>query len=157
MNRFKKEELKKYQQARQGLTEEQIKELDAREAVDRFVEARIKDLHHDRFPEEYDFILDSSVDANERSRGINPMNEDYIERVNARRLTLGVEPLTSAGYAATTKSRELCREEVLQEMNDLRTRLDEVLFYKWDPIHLSNSTVSRNEYTRYVEEVLHST
>jgi len=151
---MKKEALKKYKEARKGLTEEQIKELDAREAVDRFVENRIRALHAERFTEEYDHMGDSHLDSEERSRGINPMSAEYTAKVNERRVKLGVEPLSANGLAQTGKSMELCREEVLQDMKDLYTRVDEILFYKWDPIRLSNSNSPRDEYTTYVDKVL---
>jgi hypothetical protein len=48
----------------------------------------------------------------------------------------------------------LCRNEALQEIDSIRTRIDEILFYKWDPIRLSNSNTARDEYTMYVEEIL---
>lgn len=37
---------------------------------------------------------------------------------------------------------------------DLHKRIDEILFYKWDPIRVSNSNWPRDEYTLYVNEVM---
>ncbi|VAW66250.1 hypothetical protein MNBD_GAMMA09-3470 [hydrothermal vent metagenome] len=39
-----------------------------------------------------------------------------------------------------------------QEM-ELYQRIDEILFYKWDPIGLSDSAWVRNEYQSYLPEV----
>lgn len=36
----------------------------------------------------------------------------------------------------------------------LHNRIDEILFYKWDPIRVSDSNWPRDEYTLYVNEVL---
>lgn len=51
-----------------------------------------KELHHTLFPEEYDFIYDSSSDERMRRKGVNPMSIEYQEEVNNRRLAMGVEP-----------------------------------------------------------------
>ena len=40
------------------------------------------------------------------------------------------------------------------DVDELRTRIDEVLFYKWDPIGFSNSNGPRDEYGAYVEPIL---
>ena len=39
-------------------------------------------------------------------------------------------------------------------IDSLRTRIDEILFYKWDPIRISNANWPRDEYSSYVAEVL---
>lgn len=36
----------------------------------------------------------------------------------------------------------------------LHNRIDEILFYKWDPIRVSDSNWPRDEYTLYVNKVL---
>ncbi len=38
--------------------------------------------------------------------------------------------------------------------NELETRVDEVLFYLWDPIGVNNEPYARAEYRAYVAEVL---
>lgn len=53
---------------------------------------RISELHIKLFPEEYDFTQDSISDAKDRRRGINPMSVEYQDKVNKRRLAMGVEP-----------------------------------------------------------------
>lgn len=55
-------------------------------------EARAKKWHIALFPEEYDFGYDSSSEAKERRRGVNPMSEAYITKTNRRRAELGFGP-----------------------------------------------------------------
>lgn len=38
--------------------------------------------------------------------------------------------------------------------SELYNRIDEILFYKWDPIGVSNSNWPRDEYSLYVSKVL---
>lgn len=49
-------------------------------------------LHLELFPEEYDYIYDSNADVNDRRRGLNPMCQDYIDKTNERRISMGVTP-----------------------------------------------------------------
>lgn len=49
-------------------------------------------LHVELFPEEYDYIYDDAIDTARRKQGINPMRLEYQERVNQRRLDMGVLP-----------------------------------------------------------------
>lgn len=97
MNRVKKEELKWRREARKGLSDEEIKILDEREAAEEKLMEIARKIHLELFPEEYDFMYDSNVDAQERSSGINPMAKEYAEKVNKRRAELGVPPLTENG------------------------------------------------------------
>ena len=62
-----------------------------------------RSLHIDIFPEEYDCILDSIADAYERSKGINPMSSEYIERVNKRRAKLGFGPYLGGALDDSTQ------------------------------------------------------
>lgn len=70
-------------------------------------------LHTQLFPEEYDFMYDSSLDAKERAQGINPMSQDYINRVNARRATIGIAPYTVTEDAPGNLSTKAWIEERL--------------------------------------------
>ena len=45
-------------------------------------------------------------------------------------------------------------EELRRRERELRRRVDEVLFYIWDPIGVSNEPCARGEYTGYVAPVL---
>jgi hypothetical protein len=62
-----------------------------------------RSLHIQIFPEEYDCILDSIADAYERSKGINPMSSEYIERVNKRRAKLGFGPYPGGALDDSTQ------------------------------------------------------
>jgi hypothetical protein len=95
LNRWKKEQQRKRDKARQGLSPEQIEILDKREAEQNKIEELARKIHIEIFPEEYDFMLDSISDANERAMGKNPMSKEYIERINAKRAALGVSPLSN--------------------------------------------------------------
>ena len=112
MNRFKKEEKKKREEARRGLTKEEIAKLDAEEALHEQILEETQKLHTEIFSEEYDFMYDSGVDANKRAMGISPVSEAYIEKMNRKREFLGVSPLDSTGMATSGDSWEKCLEFV---------------------------------------------
>ena len=153
MNRYKKEEIRKRMETRKGLTPEEIKTLNVEEAENKAVEELARKIHAERFPEEYDFMFDSHVDVSDRRKGNNPMSDEYIAKVNEKRRKSGVSQLSENGMATSNDTMELCRQEVRKEIEELRTRIDEIMFYKWDPLHLSNSNWSRDEYESYVPEV----
>jgi len=69
-----------------------------------------KKIHIEKFPEEYDYQYDDSYDAKQRKKGINPMDSDYIEEVNNRRIKNGFTPLNNAGMAASNNTMEYCIE-----------------------------------------------
>lgn len=100
MNRMKREELKRYREARKGLTPEEIAAVDADEAAEKALAEDIEQMHRRIFPEEYDFFYDDAVDAKRRAQGINPMSAEYIARTDARRAALGF-----AGYMAKNDTR----------------------------------------------------
>src|SRR6218665_1672553 len=100
MNKAKKEELKRYHEARKGLTPEEIAVVDAREAMEKSFADDGELMHRRLFPEEHDFYYDDNFDAKRRSQGINPMPAEYIARTDARRAALGF-----AGYIAENDSR----------------------------------------------------
>ncbi len=99
MNRVKKEELKRYRAARNGLTPEEVAELDAREAAEKLFAKEVEEIHRRLFPEEYDFFYDDLVDATRRAQGVNPMSNEYVERTDARRAALGF-----TGYVKSSES-----------------------------------------------------
>ncbi len=70
MNRYKKEQLKKY-------TPEEIEQMDA---------ARSKQQQEDatNYPELYSFIGDSLWDRSDRSKGISPMTKEFREKMRVR-------------------------------------------------------------------------
>ena len=114
MNRHKRNELRKLAQARSGLTSEQIVALDAKDLAARKLSDLASQIHREKFPEEYDFMYDSSWDAHDRKKGINPMRQEYIDAVNSRRVALGVSPLSESGMPLSGDSRVLCDEEALR-------------------------------------------
>ena len=62
------------------------------------------------FPEEYDFMYDSIQDERERSAGICPMSDEYIDEVNQKRLSAGFSPLSSSGMADSNETWLYCEE-----------------------------------------------
>ena len=116
MNRYKKEQAKKYIAARKGLSANQITHLDMAGAVQKKVDCLMQDLHMENFSEEYDFMYDSNVDASERGRGINPMSQEYINQVQKKREALGITPLSPAGNAVSGDSYDLCYEDAKKKI-----------------------------------------
>lgn len=114
MNRHKRKELRKLAQARSGLTTEQIVTLNAKDLAAQNLSDLASQIHREKFPEEYDFMYDSSWDAHDRKKGINPMKQEYIDAVNSRRVALGVSPLSESGMPRSGDSRVLCDEEALR-------------------------------------------
>ncbi len=111
MNRFRKEETRAHQKAREGLSAAETKLLDEQEARDTAIASLAKDIHMEWFPEEYDHQLDSIADAADRRSGINPMNADYTQRVNERRQKLGVAPLGANGMPTSNEAWEVAYRE----------------------------------------------
>ena len=115
MNKYKKEAKRRYDEARKGLTPKEIEVLNRKEEQDKKINDKIEALHLETFPEEYDEIYDSIADAEDRSRGINPMSDEYIAEVNARRKKLGVYPWDLGevcNEAGLINSYDWCRKRV---------------------------------------------
>jgi hypothetical protein len=109
MNRAEKEMLKKRTAEREGLSQEECRKLDELNKL-------VHDVHYELFPEEYDAMMDSIADANDRRHGINPMSVDYTEKVNARRKDRGVPPLGANGLPTDDSSWDVAREEALRRL-----------------------------------------
>ena len=45
------------------------------------------------FAEEYEHMCDSTFEARVRRKGINPMNDEYVEKTNLLRVRLGFTPI----------------------------------------------------------------
>jgi len=60
------------------------------------------------FGEETDWMYDSSWDKSERAKGKNPMNQEYTDEMNKKRIALGVSPLTKNGYSPDDSSKKFC-------------------------------------------------
>jgi len=153
MNRFKREEIKKRKKDRKGLTSEQIKALDLQEIENGAIQELARKIHAERFPEEYDYMYDDHVDVADRSKGKNPMSDEYIDKIEEKRQKLSVSQLSENGMSESNDTWGLCLQDAKTEIGHLRIRIDEIMFYKWDPLHLSNSNWSRDEYESYVPEV----
>ncbi|RUO71655.1 hypothetical protein [Idiomarina ramblicola] len=98
---------------------------------------RVKGNVHSRyFPEEYDYIYDSSVEAKNRKRGINPMSQEYTDKVNEKRAQLGVSPLGPDGQAQDGSSDTFASkvaEEQMDKANEQLTRYLSEALYELDP------------------------
>ncbi len=70
MNRYKKEQLKRY-------TPEQIRQIEANEKQQQFEDAT-------NFPELYSFMYDSLVDISDRNNGISPMSKEFRAKMRQR-------------------------------------------------------------------------
>jgi hypothetical protein len=90
-----------------------------------------RELHVALFPEEYDYVYDSISEAKARARGENPMNVEYIEKTNNRRVELGFSPydvgLTARNentLAWVSENLALGKEADLRDIVTRRTRED---------------------------------
>ena len=82
-----------------------------------------KEIHLKVFSEEYDYMYDSLVDAQDRSNGLNPMSEDYKDRINLKRKKFGVSTLATNGLSLDNSSMNLCIKEFEARKNKQRTEL----------------------------------
>ena len=97
VNRYKKEEMARFGESRKPSKDGGVAFPSARRLEQEFFDKAVRTLHSEIFPEENDFYGDSCVDANNRDRGINPMDSEYVDRVCQRRHRLGVSPLSANG------------------------------------------------------------
>ncbi len=116
MNREKKEIRRKYNEARKGLTADQIIALDQEDIIKEKIDNLARQIHSERFSEEYDFMYDSIADASDRRRGINPMNKEYIEKIRKKRAEFGVSQLSENGMPIANDTRELCEIEAKKQI-----------------------------------------
>jgi len=111
MNRSKEEEKRKHDEARKGLSDDEIISLDLEDAINFRLTDLARTIHSQKFPEEGDFVYDSISDANDRNRGANPMSQEYIEKIRGKRDELGVSQLSENGSSVFMGSYNLCLEE----------------------------------------------
>ena len=116
MNRFKKEEARKYRESRSGLSELEIKRLDRDKLRNSEIFELAQSIHEEWFPEEYDHVYDSVAEANERKRGINPMSEGYIADVENKRKTMTVSLLSESGMSICNDSWQIAYTEAGNRM-----------------------------------------
>lgn len=154
MNRWKREELRKKQKAREDLSESEIRALDIQDAIDEATEQLGRKYHTEMFPEEYEFMYDDPADYKARKQGHNPMSAEYIERIENKRHDLGVAPLSESGRSQSDDTWKHCQHLARDRVEELRTRIDEILFYNWDPLCFSHSNWNRWEYESYVPKTL---
>jgi hypothetical protein len=119
-NKWKMEEAKHKRKARSGLSPEQVAALDASEALEEEIQKEARRLQIEMFPEEFDFMFDSNWDANDRSKGINPMSPDYIERINEKRKEMGVSLLSESGRSTSNDTYKMCLEMVREKHKNIR-------------------------------------
>ena len=117
MNRYKKEEMARFGESRKPSKDGGVAFPSARRLEQEFFDKAVRTLHSEIFPEENDFYGDSCVDANNRDRGINPMDSEYVDRVCQRRHRLGVSPLSANGMVANNDTELLCRRQVQSEID----------------------------------------
>ncbi|MDE4139995.1 hypothetical protein [Phaeobacter gallaeciensis] len=79
---------------------------------------KIDALHQELFPEEYDFMMDSGVDLKIRRQGGSPMSDDYLKRVNYRRVRLGVPEISGVEVTLSAHSWDFCMEAVLAQQSE---------------------------------------
>lgn len=110
MNRYKKEEIKARNEARKGLTKDQIIDLDLEDDRRRRIEALAHELHIELFSEEYVHMYDDAWDVADRKKGINPMSQRYIDDIRNKRNALGVSQLSESGMSKSNDTWSLCLE-----------------------------------------------
>ncbi len=116
MNRFRKEEIRKYQEARAGLSELEIKRLDRKDMRQRMIFELAQSIHEEWFPEEYDHVYDSVAEAKERKIGINPMSGGYTADIATRRKAISVSPLSESGMPICNDSWQIAYTEAEARM-----------------------------------------
>jgi len=112
MNRMKKEKIRKSNETRVGKTQNEIDELDKQDLLNGEIEKLARELHLEKFPEEYDYMSDDAADYNNRiHRNINPMRQSYIDKVNERRISKGFLALAENGMAINDDTYNFCLHE----------------------------------------------
>ncbi|MGE4382459.1 MAG: hypothetical protein AB7D41_04590 [Arcobacter sp.] len=118
MNKYKKVENEKYIEKTKNMNSEDKKNYEILLNLQNSFESLVNELQVKIFPEEFDFYYDSSVDTNRRRLGKNPMNEDYITRMNENRIKFGFLPLTENGFAQDSKDTfEYCKKLITKELD----------------------------------------
>lgn len=118
MNRFKAEEARKRREARDELSEPEIKRLDADEQRERLITELARKIHIGKFPEEYDHYHDSIADVADRRRGTNPMSADHVAKVAEKRRREGVEPLSANGMPQSDDTWKIAYSEAEARLNN---------------------------------------
>ena len=99
------------------LTDYEIEEIRKVQRTPNNFSGQVNDLKYALFSEEWDFMGDSMADSKDRSRGINPMSQDYTNRVNRKRKAFGVNPIYEGGHDSDISSDSFCQEVVRHTKN----------------------------------------
>lgn len=150
MNRTSKEELKKYKEARKGLTPEQIIEFDKKEALENVIMGKANYFNTLLFPEESDFY------TYERS---NPWSDEYMDRISRKRAKLGLSEVNHESPDRYDDTAKICESLARQVIIDdsikkkiLYIDMDSVLVDFQSGINqLSDAT--KKEYADRLDEV----
>lgn len=117
MNKYKKEEKRKYEEIVQNMSKEDKENYDLLLEFQNKFNCLVNQLHVKLFPEEFDFYYDSNADAKDRGQGLNPMRKEYIDRVNSKREKLGFLPLSENGYTQDgDKTKEYCKKLIANKL-----------------------------------------
>lgn len=121
MNRIKREELRKAQARQMAL--DNLSEKERHENLRKELKQQVREdiselLRQQLFPEEGDFYNDESSDIHARKQGRFPFNEDYINKFQNKRLSLGVEPLEPSGHEPSGSSARFCDEIIHKILSD---------------------------------------
>jgi len=117
MNRLQKENIRKCNEAQKGKSPEEIDELDKQDLLNEKIEKLARELHLEKFPEEYDYMSDDAADYNNRiHRNTNPMHQSYIDEVNQRRISSGFLPLAENGMPVNQETIEYCLHEAREDI-----------------------------------------
>ena len=122
MNRVARYEAEKAAKERQDLIDQGMSADLAAEfqATEARIVAAIAWLKGELFSEEQDFCYDGIADAADRRNGINPMSEEYVRKVNAKRQGLGIPALAASGLPTGNESYVFC-ETLVRKLSIMLT------------------------------------
>ena len=115
MTRTKKEEIRKYKEARIGLTPQQIVEFDAKEAKEKLFKEDVRWVNHILYHEDFDHMYDNIADAKDRARGISPMNDEYHAKIKNKNKAIQAFQILSSDKSVGSPSIDICEYIVLNE------------------------------------------
>ena len=118
MNRFRKEEQIKQEAILENCTPLEIQRFEYEKAIQAKIFELARAIHMEEFKEEDDYQLDSIADTKDRSRGINPMNRQHIERTNKKRTKRGVAPLCENGMPVSDDTWKIAYADAERTMRD---------------------------------------
>jgi hypothetical protein len=121
MTREKKEEKRKYKERTKNMSLEDKETYDQILTYQNRFERLLNEFHRKLFSEEYDFMLDDNVDSSRRARGENPMSKEYIEKMDQKRISYGIQPLSENGYPKdNNESFEYCKKLITKDIEFLK-------------------------------------